>query len=58
MCREFEGWYRQRRSAQAARRDQTSPPVQARPVEPVAPAPVVKVVEPAPRFKQQEKQPA
>ena len=58
MCLEFEGWFRQRRSVQPARREQASAPVQQRPVEPVAPAPVVKVFEPAPRFTQQEKQPA
>lgn len=58
MCHEFEGWFRQRRSAQPARREQASPPVVEQPVAPVAPAPVVKIVEPAPRFTQREKQPA
>ena len=58
MCHELEGWFRQRRSAQPARSEQTSPPVRQRPVAPVEPAPVAKVVEPAPRFTQKEKQPA
>jgi hypothetical protein len=59
MCLEFEGWYRHRRNAQQpARREQAAPPVQEQPVEPAAPAPVVKVFEPAPRFTEREKQPA
>jgi hypothetical protein len=58
MCHGFEGWFRQRRSAQPARREQASPPVVEQSVEPVAPAPVVKVFEPAPRFTRKEKQPA
>ena len=58
MCNEFEDGFKQRRSAQPARRDETSSPVRQQPVVPAAPAPVVKVFEPAPRFTPREKQPA
>lgn len=59
MCDDYEGGFRQRRSAQPARREPAAPPIRQRPVEPATPPPGVKVFEPAPRFTQrEEKQPA